>query len=42
LERVVDHERGVHTPGTLYECQNKGVAKFAFRKCKKTKGRVSA
>src|SRR6266851_720162 len=23
---------GVHTPGSLYECQNKGVAKFAIRK----------
>src|SRR5712692_44502 len=30
-----------YTPGILYEYQNKGVVKFAFRKCMKRKGRFS-
>ena len=29
---------GVHPPGILYECQNKGVAKFDGCKCMKRKG----
>jgi hypothetical protein len=29
---------GVHTPGILYEYQNKGIAKFAIHKCMKRKG----
>jgi hypothetical protein len=33
--------RGVPPPGILYEYQNKEVAKFAFRKCMKGKGRFS-
>ncbi len=28
---------GVHTPGILYECQNKGLAKWAIRICVKGK-----
>src|SRR6266568_5812921 len=29
---MLEDWQGVHTPGILYECQNKGLTKLAFRK----------
>src|SRR6266571_7904000 len=29
---MLEDWRGVHTPGSLYEYQNKGLTKFSFRK----------
>src|SRR5437773_6053720 len=29
---MLEDWQGVHTPGILYECQNKGLIKLAFRK----------
>jgi hypothetical protein len=37
----VGRGQGVHTPGISYECQNKGLAKWAIRICMKRKEIVS-
>jgi len=29
---MLEDWQGVHTPGILYECKNKGLTKLAFRK----------
>ncbi len=36
-EQAEESASGLHTPGILYGCEKKGVAKFAIRKCMKTK-----
>ncbi|SRR6266487_3318626 len=38
---MLEDWQGVHTPGILYECQNKGLTKLAFRKLLIVKGTLS-